>query len=286
MTEASPLLPARVIDAHQHFWRYSSEHYPWIGDSMQALRRDFFPGDVQPDLERLGIGGVVAVQARPSMEETEWLLDLADRHPWILGVVGWVDLTGDRVYERLERVARRPKLCGIRHVVQDEPDDRYLLRRDFMDGIASLGYFGLTYDLLVYTRQLPAAIELVARFPTQRFVLDHAAKPEIRNRRLEPWRTHVREIAKNRNVSCKLSGLVTEADWGAWSLEDLTPYVEIVFEAFGPERVIWGSDWPVCLVAADYEAVFRAAGSFLTTLPARSRAAVLGGNADRIYSLT
>jgi L-fuconolactonase len=275
----------RTIDSHQHFWRYSSAAHPWIGESMGALRRDFLPSDLRPLLDRYGIDGCVAVQAQQSVDETEWLLELAESSPWILGVVGWVEMGTERVYDRLERFRNRSKLCGIRHVVQDEPDDRYLLRREFMDGVAALGYFGLTYDLLVYPRQLPAAIELVARFPTQRFVLDHGGKPEIRGRRLEPWKSHLRELAKNRNVYCKVSGLVTEADWKAWTPQELTPYLDAIFEAFGVERLMWGSDWPVCTLAADYGTASKLLDPILTMLPQKSRDAILGGNALRFYSI-
>jgi L-fuconolactonase len=275
----------RTVDSHQHFWRFSSEGYPWIGESMGILRQDYLPEDLRPLMQRNGIDGCIAVQAQQSVEETEWLLGLAEAHPWILGVVGWIDMGSDRVYDRLERFRNRVKLCGIRHVVQDEPDDRYLVRREFMGGVAALGYFGLTYDLLVYTRQLPAAIELVARFPTQRFVLDHAGKPEIRSRKLEPWKSYIRELAKNRNVYCKVSGLVTEADWNAWAPSDLTPYLDTVFEAFGVERLMWGSDWPVCGLAADYARVARLLDPILTLLPQKSRDAILGGNALKFYSI-
>lgn len=272
-------------DAHQHFWKYSPEALPWIGDDRAALRRDFLPGDLLPLLRERGFEGCVAVQAQQSPEEVEWLLQLAEENPWIRGVVGWFDLTSDRVYDRLERLRNRAKLCGVRHAVQDEPDDRFLLRPDFMGGIAALGYFGLTYDLLVVPRQLPAAIQLAARFPTQRFVLDHAGKPEIRARKMEPWKTHLRELAKNLNVWCKLSGLVTEADWRGWTAEDLRPCVDAVFEAFGAERVMVGSDWPVCTLAADYATTMGIVEPVLAGLSPRLREAVLGGTAEKFYGL-
>jgi L-fuconolactonase len=273
------------IDAHQHFWKYTPESLPWIDAAAAPLARDFLPDELQPLLAARGIGGCVAVQAQLSVEETEWLLGLAEAHPWIRGVVGWVDLCSDRVYDRLERFRNRGKLCGVRHMVQSEPDDRFLLRRDFMNGIAALGYFGLTYDLLVVPRQLRAAVELAARFPTQRFVLDHLAKPEIRARKLEPWKTLVRELAKNPNVHCKLSGMVTEADWEQWKPEDFAPYLEVVIDAFGVDRLMAGSDWPVCTLAGDYARVMGILDPLTATLSPKARDAVLGGNAERFYGL-
>jgi L-fuconolactonase len=273
------------IDAHQHFWKYDPAALAWIDDSMGAIARDFLPGDLQPILAENGVEGCVAVQAQVSVEETEWLLDLADQNPWIRGVVGWVDLCSDRVFDRLERFRNRVKLCGVRHPVQSEPDDRYLLRREFMNGIAALGYFGLTYDLLIVPRQLRAAVELAARFPTQRFVLDHMAKPEVRAHKLEPWATLVRELGKNPNVHCKLSGLVTEADWSQWKPEDFTPYLDVVFDAFGVDRLMAGSDWPVCTLAGDYRRVMGILEPIAALLPAKSRDALLGANAQRFYGL-
>ncbi len=243
------------IDAHQHFWRYSAAEYPWIGPHMERLRRDFLPADLEPLLTAAGLTQSVAVQARQSLEETAWLLDLAARQPSVHGVVGWVDLRSPEIAAQLERFLPQAKFVGVRHVVQDEPDERFLLGADFVRGLRELAPRGLTYDLLLYPRQLPAAIELVRLFPEQRFVLDHLAKPRIKQGLMEPWRRDVRELALAPNVWCKVSGMITEADWTAWRPTDLEPYLDVIFEAFGPGRLMYGSDWPVCLAAGSYAAV-------------------------------
>jgi L-fuconolactonase len=270
------------IDAHQHFWRYSPATHGWIDDSMAVLKRDFLPEDLQPLLRDRGYGGCVAVQAQLSVEETTWLLDLADRHPFILGVVGWVDLCAPDVASVLAPLAARPKLRGIRHVVQAEADD-FMLRPDFQRGIAALAPLGLTYDILVYHRQLPAAVALVERFPEQKFVVDHIAKPDIKAGLREPWATQMRALARHPNVLCKVSGMVTEADWRAWTADDLRPYLEVVFEAFGAERLMIGSDWPVCTLAGPFERVMAIVEDYAAPLPAAE--AVLGGTAARFYGL-
>lgn len=273
------------IDAHQHFWRYKPEDYGWIDHSMSALRRDFLPADLKPELARAGFDGSVAVQACHTLEETRWLLELADREPWIVGVVGWVDLRSPEVRKQLSELAQNPKLLGIRHVIQSEPDDRFLLQPDFLRGISALEEFGLTYDILIYARHLPVAAEFVARFPKQRFVLDHLAKPLIKTRQLKPWERDIRALAKFPNVMCKLSGLVTEADWQKWKPEDITPYLDVAFDAFGPERLMIGSDWPVCAVAASYTRVMELIINYLDRFPSAARDAVLGGNAQRFWKL-
>src|SRR5579859_222262 len=234
------------IDAHQHFWRYSAEEYDWIDDSMAALRRDFLPRDLEPELDAAGFDACIAVQARQTLEETQWLLALADENPFIAGVVGWVDLRAEVVRDQLAALSKNPKLVGVRHVIQAEPDDQFLLRADFLRGISALQEFGLTYDILIYPRHLPVAIEFVQRFPEQRFVLDHLAKPFIKAQTVDPWATHMRELATFPNVFCKLSGMVTEADWKNWKPEHFRPYLQTAFEAFGGDRLMIGSDWPVC----------------------------------------
>jgi L-fuconolactonase len=273
------------IDAHQHFWRYSPDTHAWIDDSMAALRRDFLPGDLEPLLRGAGFDGCVAVQAQQDVAETEWLLALADGHPFIRGVVGWVDLRADNVREQLRRLASHPKLKGVRHIVQSEPDDRFMLRPDFMRGIAALAEFGLSYDILIYARQLPAAAELAAAFPEQRFLVDHIAKPEIRERRIDEWARGIAALSRHRNVSCKLSGMVTEADWRAWSPADIAPYVDVVFEWFGPQRLMIGSDWPVCTLAGAYDDVLQVAMPQIARCSAQDHAAILGETAARFYGL-
>ncbi|HTG44459.1 MAG TPA: amidohydrolase family protein [Verrucomicrobiae bacterium] len=272
------------IDSHQHFWKYSPEEYPWIQDSW-PLRRDFLPKDLEPLLRNEKFDACIAVQARQTRAESEWLLDLAKNYPFIAGVVGWVDLRASDVAKDLAALSSNRKFAGVRHVVQDEPDDRFLLDPSFQRGIAALEPLNLSYDLLIFPRQLPAAIELVKRFPRQRFVLDHIAKPLIKDGTLEPWRQQIRELATAPNVSCKLSGLVTEARWRGWRAEDFTPYFAAVWEAFGEDRLMIGSDWPVCLLSADYAATLGLVSSFLSQFSPDVREKVMGSNAIRFYRL-
>jgi L-fuconolactonase len=273
------------IDAHQHFWHYDPEEYVWLNDDMAALRRDFLPGDLKPLLDAAGFGGCVAVQARQTLEETRFLLDLADRNDFIRGVVGWVDLRSAALSDQLAEFTRSPKLVGVRHVVQGEPDD-FLLRADFQRGIAQLVQYGLAYDVLIYPRQLHAAIQFVAAFPEQRFVLDHIAKPLIAQGTTEPWNTELRALAQFPNVWCKVSGMVTEARWKGWRAEDFRPYLDTVFEAFTPGRILIGSDWPVCTVAADYWRTLGIVIDYIAQLPRDHQDAILGGNCASFYRLT
>src|SRR5687767_8650355 len=240
------------IDSHQHFWRYTAAEYSWIDESMGALRRDFLPAEARREMDRARIEACIAVQARQTLEETRWLLELADANPFIAGVIGWVDLQADDAAVQLEPFVDHPKFIGVRHIVQAEPDDRFMLRPAFCRGISLLGDRDLTYDILIYPRHLPVALELVSRFTCQRFVLDHLAKPEIRSGEIHAWENGIRQIAKCPNVFCKVSGLVTEADWRRWTPHDVRPYLDVVFECFGAHRLLVGSDWPVCTVAADY----------------------------------
>lgn len=274
------------IDAHQHFWRYSAADYPWIGAGMECLARDFLPADLAPLAAAAGVAGTVAVQARQSLAESRWLLQLADRYPFIRGVVGWVDLRSDRVADDLAALAPHERFVGVRHVVQDEPDPRFLVGEAFVRGVRELGRFGLTYDLLVYPRQLPAAVDLAGLLPEQPFVLDHVAKPAIKAGEIDGWRRDIRLLASRPNVCCKVSGLVTEAAWRRWQRADFTPYLETVLEAFGPERLMFGSDWPVCLLSADYREVVGIVEDLFARLSGHERAAVWGGTAARFYGLT
>jgi L-fuconolactonase len=278
-------MTAQRIDAHQHFWRYSPQTHTWIDGSMTALRRDFLPADLEPLLQENGFDGCVAVQAQQDIAETEWLLGLADAHPFIRGVVGWVDLCAPDVRDQLARLAGHPRLKGIRHVVQSEPAG-FMLRPDFQRGVAALAELDLAYDILIFARQLAEADELVRAFPAQRFVIDHIAKPGIRAGEIDDWRWGMAAIARNENVMCKLSGMVTEADWDAWIAADLRPYVEVAFDCFGPERLMAGSDWPVCTLAGEYARVMAAVVPVIDALDAPARDAVLGGNAARFYRLT
>jgi L-fuconolactonase len=273
------------IDAHHHLWRYSKEEYGWIAGNMASIARDFLPQDLEQVLTSSGIQGSVSVQARQSLEETEFLLNLAQEFPIIRGVVGWAPIASPEFPQVLERFHHFEKLKGFRHVVQDEPDDRFLLRPDFNAGIASFKRYGLIYDILIFERQLPAAISFVDRHPSQVFVLDHIAKPRIRDRALEPWRTNIRELARRENVYCKLSGMVTEANWTQWSLPDLLPYFEVVLDAFGPNRLMAGSDWPVCLLGATYQTWFSTLREFISRLSVAEQDMILGGVATKVYSL-
>jgi L-fuconolactonase len=273
------------LDAHQHFWKYSAREYAWINNEMGALKRDFLPQDLRPLLEANGFDGCISVQARQDLEETEWLLELAEQNDFIKGVVAWVDLRSPDLQAQLDQLAQHSKLVGVRHIVQAEPDDQFMLREDFRSGIAQLRERGLTYDLLLYPRHLPVAVKLVGQFPDQPFVLDHIAKPEIAAGLRAPWEQDLRELAKFDNVCCKVSGMVTEARWNAWKAADFRPYLDVVFEAFGPDRLMIGSDWPVCTVSASYEATMRIVKEYLAQLPADSQEKVLGKNCARFYGV-
>jgi L-fuconolactonase len=273
------------IDSHQHFWSYSSEEYPWIQPDWQ-IKRDFLPADLEPLLEAAGFNGTIAVQARQTVDESRWLLQLADESPVIKGVVGWVDLRSAEVESQLEELSQHPKFVGVRHVVQDEPDENFMLRDEFQNGIGKLKPFGLTYDILIFPKQLPAAIKLVEEFPEQAFVLDHIAKPLIRNGVIEPWREQIQELASHRNCWCKVSGMVTEADWNDWKPEDFKPYLDVVFGAFGADRLMFGSDWPVCLLACEYERVCRLINEHVRNHLPADQAMFFGGNAARFYCVS
>jgi L-fucono-1,5-lactonase len=253
---------------------------------MAALRRDFLPHDLEPELAAAGFDGSIAVQARQTLDETRWLLDLAASSPLILGVVGWVDLRSPDVRAQLDEFAGNPKLLGIRHIVQSEPDDRFLLQPDFLRGISLLEEFDLTYDILIYPKHLPVAAEFVQRFPRQRFVLDHLAKPPIKSGNLHPWDFGIRELAKSPNVFCKLSGLMTEADWRNWKPEHIAPYLDVAFDSFGSDRLMIGSDWPVCKVAASYSRAMNMIREYFEKHPIHVQDTVLGENAQRLWKLT
>lgn len=277
------------IDSHQHFWRFDAARDSWITGDMAVLKRDFMPRDLQPELAANGMDRCVAVQASQSEEETLFLLDLAQRHDWIAGVVGWLDLRAENVIERLLYFSQFRKLRGLRHIVQAESDDRFMLRQDFQSGISSLAEFNLTFDILVYPRQLPAAVELVSKFPRQSFVLDHVAKPAIKAGPGAPenldWARHIKAIAAQPNVYCKLSGLLTEGNWHRWRPEDFTPYLYTVFQAFGPDRLMFGSDWPVCLLAGKYSQVKSLITGYARNFPGAREENIFGANAARFYGL-
>ena len=273
------------IDAHVHFWEYDPVEYAWIDESMASLRRNFGPADALAAMRAAGFDRCVAVQARQTLHETRWLLALADAHPCIAAVVGWVDLQAPDVARQLESVAGSPKLVGVRHIVQSEPDD-FLARPAFRRGIGAVERSGLAYDILVYARQLPAVLDFVRAFPSQRFVLDHLGKPAIRAGAYDAWRRDLDRLAACPNVFAKLSGLVTEADWGSWRAGELHRYVNAAFDSFGAERLMIGSDWPVCTLAGAYSVVMDVVVAALAARTAAERDAVLGDTARRFWNLS
>ncbi len=254
-------------------------------DLMAVLKKDFLPENLAPLLEQTGFQGTVAVQARQNLQETEWLLELAGQHDFIKGVVGWVDLRSPQVKAQLEAYAQHPKLKGVRHVVHDEPDDYFMLLPEFLRGLALLREFNLTYDLLLFPKHLPLAVEVVKQFPGQKFVLDHIAKPFIRDKTFSPWDSDLRELAKFENVYCKVSGMVTEAAWGQWQVADFYPYLDIVFDCFGPNRLMFGSDWPVCTLSGAYARVVQIVQEYLQRFPNEIQEKILGQNAVEFYAL-
>jgi len=241
------------IDAHHHLWKFDAKEYGWIDEEMRVLRRDFLPSDLHKETAAAGISGAVAVQARQTVEETRWLLELAGQNAFMKGVVGWVPMIDPKVGAVIEKFAANSKLRGIRHVLQDEPDENHILRADFNRGIRELARHKLTYDILIFERHLPQTIRFVDQYPDQKFVVDHLAKPRVRYKAISPWREHMHELAKRPNVYCKISGLATEADHKKWTEEQLQPYIDTVLEAFGAKRAMFGSDWPVCLLAIGYQ---------------------------------
>ena len=274
-----------IIDSHQHFWHYDRQRYDWLTDDMARLRRDFLPADLHREYSANGVQAGVAVQAEQSENETRFLLELAKENAFIKGVVGWVDLRDTNLHSRLAHFSQFEKLCGFRHIVQAEAEDNFLIGADFLRGARLLKDFNLTYDILIYPKQLSAAIKFVASNPDQAFVIDHLAKPLIKDRIMSPWREQMREIAGHENVCCKVSGLVTEADWQGWGVADFTPYLDVVFEAFGTDRIMFGSDWPVCLVAASYHQVKQLIEDYVQDLSPAEKDKIFGLNAIRFYGL-
>jgi L-fuconolactonase len=273
------------LDSHQHFWHYNPAEYLWISDRMTILKHDFLPEDLQPLLDSIHFDGCVAVQARQNLEETRWLLELAEKNEFIKGVVGWVDLCAEELPQQLQRFARHPKLVGVRHVVHDEADDEFMLRPEFRRGISQLRGFDLTYDLLLFPKHLTTAAQLVREFPEQPFVLDHIAKPRIAEGLISPWQEDLHQLAKFHNVSCKLSGMVTEARWKQWQPEEFHRYMDIVFEAFGSDRLMIGSDWPVCKLSADYRPTMQLVIDYTQQFPVEVQAGILGENCARFYQI-
>jgi L-fuconolactonase len=273
------------IDSHHHFWRYNPIEYDWIDDAMAIIRRDFLPADLKTVIDSAGVESVVSVQARQTIEETRWLLEFAEKVDFICGVVGWAPLIDPAVGDILAQMAQNPKLRAIRHVLQGEPDPLFMLRDDFNRGIRALKPLGLAYDILIFERHLPQTIEFVDRHPDQVFIVDHLAKPRVNAREISPWRENLHELARRPNVYCKLSGLATEADYANWTLEQLQPYIEIALEAFGPKRTMFGSDWPVCLVAIEYDRWVELVHAAIQHFSVTERERISSGTAIEAYRL-
>ena len=272
------------IDAHQHFWKFDPVRDSWIDETMQNIQRDFLPEDLLPLLKENQFSGCVAVQANQSEDETNFLVNLAAKNDFIKGVVGWVDLRGVTIEERLNHFSNYKKIRGFRHVVQGEADD-FMLRKDFQNGIAALKQFNYTYDILIFHRQLPAAISLANQFPDQPFVIDHIAKPDIKSGDILSWKKGIEEISKAENVWCKISGMVTEANWKTWDADDLKPYLDVIFENFSADKLMFGSDWPVCNVASDYTEVVKTLEDYIAQLSSQGQNKIWHENATSFYKL-
>ncbi|MDB5132506.1 MAG: Amidohydrolase [Mucilaginibacter sp.] len=273
------------IDSHQHFWKFNPVRDSWINDSMSAIRRDFMPGDLEPILKKFEIDGCVAVQADQSEIETEFLISLAEENNFIKGVVGWVDLRDDAVGKRLEYFSQFKKLKGFRHVLQGEADRALMLTPQFAKGISALKPYDFTYDILIFPDQLGYTHQFVKTFGGHRFVIDHIAKPDIKNKNIDRWAIGMKAIARHDNVWCKVSGMITEADWQNWVLSDFAPYLDVIFEAFGPKRVMFGSDWPVCNVAGGYQQMLSVVKNYTSMLSGDEQARFWGLNAMEFYKL-
>lgn len=272
-----------IIDSHQHFWKYAPLRDSWIDDSMKILQKDFLPNDLYPELLENRIDGTIAVQADQSETETNFLLNLAEQNDWIRGVVGWVDLRDRKIEERLEYFSGKSKLLGFRHIIQSEPDDNFMLDDKFQNGIGLLKKYNFTYDILVYPNQLSATINLVNNHPEQIFILDHIGKPLIKSNIFEPWASDIKRLAENNNVYCKISGIVTEADYRNWSNVRLFPFLDIVFNAFGVDRIMFGSDWPVCLLSGTYKQVKKIIEDYTKDFSKTEILNLFGGNAVKAY---
>ena len=275
------------IDSHQHYWHFNTADYGWMGENMSVIKRDFLPTDLLPELKSIDFDGSVAVQARQSLEETNWLLQLADEHPHIKGVVGWLDLQSEQAEEQIAAFAKHPKAAGVRHVIHDEEDLDFMLRPAFIRGVQLLEKYDLVYDILIFPTHLANTIEFVKQFSDKQiFVVDHIAKPLIKDGIVSPWKEDIVALAKFPNVYCKVSGMVTEADWNTWKPENIRPYLDVIMEAFGPERILIGSDWPVCLVAGKYSEVMQVVIDYISTFSEKEQALMLGENAAKAYRIT
>ena len=273
------------IDSHHHFWKYDPHTYSWMNEKMEVLKVDYQPIDLRKEIEEAGIDGVVSVQADQSLRETDDLLEHAKSNDFILGVVGWFPLADSNVKDLFDKYSNNQLLKGIRHVIQDEPDDNFILGEQFNRGVSLIKDYNWVYDILIYERQLGPSIQFVDRHPEQIFVLDHIAKPRIGESVIEPWKAQMYEMSKRENVSCKLSGIATEAKWNEWKKEDLIPYMEIALDAFGPGRVMFGSDWPVAKLAVEYGPWVEICRDFISSLSDNEKSLIEGRVALEIYGL-
>jgi L-fuconolactonase len=274
------------IDAHQHCWQFDPVRDNWITEDMSVIRRDFMPANLQPLLERNEIDGTVLVQTCQAESDNQFMLQLADNNDFIKGVVGWVDLQALDVEDRLKFYKdNHPKMKGFRHVLQAEPDEQFMLKDSFKRGIGLLSKYGFTYDILIYPNHIKYASELVSEFPDQKFVVDHLAKPHIKYKEIDKWARDIEELARSQNVHCKVSGMLTEADWYGWRTDDFTPYLDVVFHAFGTSRLMYGSDWPVCLLAGGYNRALEILQIYLSRFSPEEQGQFFGGNAINFYNL-
>ncbi|WBL24648.1 amidohydrolase family protein [Zunongwangia sp. HGR-M22] len=274
-----------IIDTHQHFWKYNAQTHGWIDDKMKRIRKDFLPEDLEPLLKENGVEGCIAVQADQTETENDFLLQLSEENDFIKGIIGWVNFRANNIEDRLAYYAASQKIKGFRHVVQAEADPNFLLRKEFCNGIAKLEKYGFIYEILVFPHQLGAVLEFVRKFPNQKFVIDHIGKPYIEDGYIYGWMTMIKEIANFENVYCKLSGMITEADYVGWSYKQLEPYIEVILNVFGAKRLMFGSDWPVCLVAGEYLEIMNIAEKAVSRLGENEKAAFWGENAVKFYNL-
>lgn len=273
------------IDSHQHFWHYDPAKHVWMNDEMSVLKTDYLPTDLKPLLKKCDLDGCVAVQANQAEVENDFLLELSNQHDFIRGIVGWVDLRADNLSERLEYYQQFPKIKGFRHVIHDEPDLDFMLQPAFMKGVSQLKSFGYTYDILIFAAHLPNTLEFIKALPNQAFVIDHIAKPNIKSGEIDTWKKQLKKVATFENVHCKISGMVTEADWKNWKKEDFTKYLDTVVEAFGINRIMYGSDWPVCTLAAQYEVQFNIVKDYFSSFSKAEQDSFFGGNSSKFYKL-
>ena len=274
-----------TIDSHQHFWKYNLQKHDWITEDMQVIQRDFLPSDLLPILQKNNIDGCISIQADQTEDETDFLLELSDNHDFIKGIVGWVDLRADNIYERLEHYSQFKKLKGFRHIVQGENDAKFMLRPKFKNGITALALYDFTYDILIYHYQLEQAIQFVKLFPNQKFVLDHLGKPDIKSGEYALWQTNIKKLALHQNVFCKISGMITEGEWDDWKPSDFTVYLDIIVKAFGTDRLMYGSDFPVCALAATYEEQLNIVTVYFLTFTNLEKKKIMGDNALKFYGI-